>query len=103
MTGVIYGYELSSCEGEGVYYFGRTKSAAVWFLDVAAEGADEREEVNRLQCKFLKKYCKKSGLNAAGNVVLWTRRIMLNGTGGRSFGSCTTTPCVTPESEILLS
>jgi len=69
MAGVIYGYELSS--SEGLYYFGRTKSSAVCSLDVAAEGADERSDVNLLQCAFLRRYCKRCGLNGAGKVVLW--------------------------------
>ncbi len=68
MAGVIYGYEVGSAEG--LYYFGRTKSSAVCSLNVAAEGLT-RSDVNLLQCAFLRRYCKRCGLNGAGKVVLW--------------------------------
>ena len=69
-SGVVYGYvALGSYGDELIYYFGRSKQAAMY--NMSLEGV--QAEVHERQKKLLKDRCRRAGLSAPSRVLLWGR------------------------------
>ena len=70
-TGVVYGYVARGSYGDdaSIYYFGRSKQAAMY--NMSLEGGPGA--LHARQKKLLKGRCRRTGLNAPSRVLLWGR------------------------------